>query len=64
MVNTAKGRLTRFRQGKHTRYFIYIPMFMTEDSMFPCKLEPGEKVKVSIRVLDGKIVVEEGERHD
>jgi hypothetical protein len=53
MVNKAKGSLSRRKQGKYRRYLIYIPIFLSEDSMWPCHLEKDESVDVRIRI-DGK----------
>ena len=55
MVNTAKGILFKYTQGKHKKYFFYLPLVFSDDSMFPCKLELGQSVKVWLKI-DGKTV--------
>lgn len=66
MVNSARGRLYKVvQQGKtkpQNRYLISIPKDLWIDSMFPCHLELGESVKVTVRVEDGKLVVEDCEK--
>jgi len=50
MVNEAKGRLYRRRDGK---YLMYIPKALAEDSMFPFKAtlaNPVVRVKISFKV--------------
>jgi hypothetical protein len=58
MVNEAKGRLFRRRDGK---YLLYIPVYLAEDSMFPFKAtlaNPGVKVKISFKVGDNKLTIQ------
>ena len=58
MVNEAKGRLFRRRDGK---YLLYIPLYLAEDSMFPIKVttaNPGVRVKISFKVGDNKLTIE------
>ena len=56
MVSKGKGRLFRRKDDK---YLIYIPKDLAEDSMFPFKTEKSVKVKVSFKLGDGKLVVEQ-----
>ena len=58
MVNEAKGILFRRKDGK---YLMYIPVDLTEDSMFPFKAtsaNPKVRVKISFKVGDNKLTVE------
>ena len=55
MVNEARGRLFRRKDGK---YLLYIPKDLAEDSMFPFKPNPAVVVKVSFKVGDKKVTVE------
>ena len=55
MVNEAKGRLFRRKDGK---YLLYIPKDLAEDSMFPFEANPSVKVKVSFKLGDKKLLVE------
>lgn len=58
MVNEAKGRLFRRKDGK---YLLYIPKDLAEDSMFPFEANPSVKVKVSFKIGGKKLVVERWE---
>jgi hypothetical protein len=55
MVNEAKGRLFRRKDGK---YLLYLPKRLVEDSMFPLKGNPSVVVKVSFTVGDSKLTIE------
>jgi len=55
MVNEAKGRLYRRKDGK---YLLYIPKYLVEDSMFPFKVDPEVRVKISFKVGDNKLTIE------
>ena len=55
MVNEARGRLFRRKDGK---YLLYIPKDLAEDSMFPFKAKPSVIVKVSFKVGDKKLAIE------
>ena len=58
MVNEAKGTLFRRNDGK---YFLYIPVYLAEDSMFPIKATPANpqvRVKISFKVGDNKLTIE------
>jgi hypothetical protein len=58
MVNEAKGRLFRRKDGK---YLLYIPKDLGEDSMFPFKAtsaNPVVRFKISFKVGDNKLAVE------
>lgn len=56
MVNKGKGR---FFKRKDRKYLIYIPVYLAEDSMFPFKADPVVHVKVSFKIGDNKLLVEE-----
>jgi hypothetical protein len=58
LVNEAKGRLFRRRDGK---YLLYVPKDLAEDSMFPLKTNSAVMVKVSFKVGDKKLTVEKWE---
>jgi hypothetical protein len=56
MVNKAKGRLFKRKDGK---YLIYVPVDLAEDSMFPFQTNNAVSVKISFTIGDNKLVVEE-----
>ena len=56
MVSEGKGRLFRRADGK---YLIYLPLDLAQDSMFPFKTETSVRVKVSFRIGEEKLIVEE-----
>ena len=56
MVNEGKGRLFRRADGK---YLIYVPLDVATDSMFPYKPEPSVPVKVSFKIGEKKLIIEE-----
>jgi hypothetical protein len=56
MVNKAKGRLFKRKDGK---YLIYVPVDLAEDSMFPFQTKSAVSVKISFAIGDNKLVVEE-----
>jgi len=56
MVSEAKGRLFRRKDGK---YLLYVPKDLAEDSMFPFKANPAVRVKISFKLGDKKLIVEE-----
>jgi len=56
MVNEGRGRLFRRKDGK---YLIYLPKDLAEDSMFPFKGADSIFVKVSFKLRDNKLLVEE-----
>ena len=58
MVNEARGRLFRRKDGK---YLLYIPKDLAEDSMFPFEANPSVVVKVTFKLGDKKLLVEEWE---
>ena len=58
MTNEAKGRLYRRKDGK---YLLYLPRNIVEDSMFPFKVNPAVKVKISFKVGDNKLIIEKWE---
>lgn len=59
MVNVGKGRLFRRADGK---YLIYLPLDLATDSMFPFRTESSVRVKVSFKVGDKKLIIEELEQ--
>lgn len=56
MVNEGRGRLFRRKDGK---YLIYVAKDLAEDSMFPFKQSPSMRVKISFKLRDNKLLVEE-----
>ncbi len=56
MVNEGRGRLFRRKDGK---FLIYLPKDLAEDSTFPFKGVESKYVKVSFRLKDNKLLVEE-----
>jgi len=56
MVNEGRGRLFRRKDGK---YLIYVPKDFAEDSMFPFKGSESIFVKVSFKLGDNKLLIEE-----
>jgi len=56
MVNEAKGRLFRRNDGK---YLLYMPRNLVEDSMFPLEVNPSVKVKISFKIGDKRLMIEE-----
>ena len=56
MVNEAKGRVFRRKDGK---YLIYVAKGLAEDSMFPFKGARSIQVKISFKLGDNKILIEE-----
>jgi hypothetical protein len=64
MVNEANGTLFRRKDGK---YFLYIPVYLAEDSMFPFKAtlaNPKVRVKISFKVGDNKLTIEKGKENN
>jgi len=62
MVNEENGTLFRRKDGK---YFLYIPVYLAEDSMFPIKAttaNPKVRVKISFKVGDNKFTIEKWKR--
>jgi len=56
MVSEGRGRLFRRKDGK---YLIYLPKDLAEDSMFPFKGSDSIFVKVSFKLGDKKLLVNE-----
>jgi len=56
MVNAGRGRIFRRKDGK---YLIYLPKDLAEDSMFPFKEANSIFVKVSFKLGDNKLAVEQ-----
>ena len=61
MVNEARGRLFRRKDGK---YLIYIAKDLAEDSMFPFKVTDSMLVKVSFKLGDDKLVITKWEKEE
>jgi len=61
MVSEGKGRLFRRTDGK---FLIYIPKDLAEDSMFPFKTETSIRVKISFKVEEKKLIVEEWKENE
>jgi len=55
MVNEAKGRLFRRKDGK---YLIYVPKDLAEDTMFPFKGAESLDVRISFQIDEDKLIVE------
>jgi len=55
VVNVGKGNLFRRTDGK---YLLYLPVYLTNDSMFPFKTETSVRVKVSFKIGEEKLVIE------
>ena len=56
MVNEGRGRIFRRKDGK---YLIYLPLDLATDSMFPFPTEKSVKVKISFKIGEKKLVIEE-----
>lgn len=56
MVSEGRGRLFRRKDGK---YLIYVPLDLAEDSMFPFKTNSSIKLKISFKIGDEKVVIEQ-----
>ncbi len=57
MARTGKGKIVD-RGGKYPKIFIYVPMDVVKDSMFP--FEIGEDTSVTID--NGRLIVEKREK--
>ena len=55
MVNVGKGRLFK---RKYSKYLIYLPKDLADDSMFPFKTETSVRVKVSFKSGEEKLVID------
>ena len=55
MVNVGKGNLFR---RKDSKYLIYLPVYLANDSQFPFKTETSVRVKVSFKIGEKKLVIE------
>jgi hypothetical protein len=57
LVSEAKGQLFKNIQG---RYFIYLPITLEEDSMFPLSLKPDSsiRIKLSFNTEKKQLIVE------
>ena len=56
VVNEGRGRLFRRKDGK---YLLYVPLDLAEDSMFPFKTETSVRVKISFKIGENKLIIEE-----
>lgn len=61
VVSEGRGRLFRRKDGK---YLIYVPLDLAEDSMFPFKTETSVEVKISFKVGDNKLIIEEWKKEE
>ena len=57
MARTGKGKIVD-RGGKYPKIFIYVPMDVVKDSMFP--FEVGEDTSVTID--NGRLIIEKREK--
>ncbi len=55
MVSEGRGRLFRRKDGK---FLIYLPKDLAEDSMFPFKVSDSMFVKISFKIGDDKLIIE------
>ena len=56
MVSEAKGRFFRRKDGK---YLIYVPVDLAMDSMFPFPVNSSVPIKVSFKLGDDKLTIEQ-----
>jgi hypothetical protein len=56
MVSEGRARLFRRKDGK---YLIYVPLDLAEDSMFPFKTKSSLELKISFKIGDNKLILEE-----
>lgn len=56
MVSEGRGNLFRRKDGK---FLLYVPKDLAEDSMFPFKVRKSMSVKISFKMGQKKIIVEE-----
>ena len=56
MVNEGRARLFKRKDGK---FLIYLPKDFAEDSMFPFEGADSIRVKVSFKLGDNKLLIEE-----
>ena len=55
MVSNGKGRLFKRKDGK---YLVYLPKDLAEDSVFPFKGSDSVFVKITFKLGDNKLLVE------
>jgi len=55
MANEGKG--TIFRR-KDSKYLLYVPVSVADDSMFPFKCEGSMPVRISFKLGDNKLIIE------
>ncbi|MGB9913932.1 MAG: hypothetical protein ACPLIG_02635 [Candidatus Bathyarchaeales archaeon] len=55
MGNEGKGTLFR---RKDSKYLLYLPVRVTDDSMFPFKCESSIPVRVSFKPGNDKLIIE------
>ena len=58
MGNEGRGNLFK---RKDSKYLIYLPVGLVEDSMFPFKCENSMRVRVSFKQGENKLVIEKWE---
>jgi len=56
LVNKSIGSILKTKEGK---YFIYLPKYLVEDTNFPFPITESNRVKVSFKSGEKRIVVEE-----
>ncbi len=52
-----EGRGTIFRR-KDSKYLLYLPVSVADDSMFPFKCDNSIRVRVSFKPGDDKLIIE------
>jgi hypothetical protein len=52
-----EGRGTIFRR-KGSKYLLYLPVCVADDSMFPLKCDSSIRVRVSFKPGDDKLIIE------
>jgi hypothetical protein len=52
-----EGRGTIFRR-KDSKYLLYLPVSVADDTMFPFKCDNSIRVRVSFKLGDDKLIVE------
>ena len=56
MVSKGKGRIFRRADGK---YLIYLPLDLATDSQFPFATDSSIRVKVSFKVGEKRLIIDE-----
>ena len=52
-----KGRGTTFRR-KDSKYLLYLPVRVADDSMFPFKCDSSMRIRVSFKLGDDALIIE------